>query len=310
MQDPKKEDQVTWQRITVTVEKSDAGRAEEVLSVMGSLAISVTDGGEEDQYHLDVPTPPEWSRQVLSGLFPEETDLESVVNAVKSACSHEIQRLKIDSVQDRNWEITSRDQFRPFRVGRRLWICPSWCEPPLDETTLLIDPGLAFGTGTHPTTALCLDYLSRQSLDGLSVLDWGCGSGILALAALKLGARSARGTDVDPRALTTARNNAIINGVDERLEILTPENVPNQFTCDIVIANILAHTLIDLYPRLDQHLRIGGTLLLSGILSSQAERVIDAFPVGYEFTQNEAEGWQLLIGHKTRPSDAVKQQAK
>ena len=305
MQDPANEGEVTWQRITVTVEKAEAVRVEEILSVMGSLAISVTDGGEEDQYHVDFITPPEWSQQVLSALFPGGTDLEPVVTAVESACPGGVQQLKLDSVKDQNWEITSRDHFRPFRVGRRLWICPSWCEPPPNETTLLLDPGLAFGTGTHPTTALCLEYLSRQSLAGRSLLDWGCGSGILALAALKLGAQRACGVDVDPRALTTARNNAIINGVDEGLEILTPEDVPNQFTCDIVVANILAHTLIDLSPRLDRHLRVGGTVLLSGILSGQAERVIAAFPGGYKFTQTEADGWQLLVGHKMHPSDSV-----
>ncbi len=162
------------------------------------------------------------------------------------------------------------DRFRPMQYGKNLWICPSWYEPPDPESTnVMLDPGLAFGSGSHETTRLCMEWLSRQQLEGKSVIDYGCGSGILAIAALKLGASSALGIDIDQQALKASRQNAQLNHVAEKLQLELPADMLDRIQSDIVSANILAGTLIELKSQLLSFRKPQGVLVLSGILMSQ-----------------------------------------
>lgn len=170
------------------------------------------------------------------------------------------------------------ENFHPMRFGERLWICPSWRDvPDPSAVNVMLDPGLAFGTGTHPTTALCLEWLDSLDLAGKTVIDFGCGSGILAIAALKLGAARAIGIDIDPQAIQASRDNARRNGVEDRLALFLPQDKPNGLHADVVVANILAGPLRELAPLISILPAKGGVIGLSGILASQAESVCEAY---------------------------------
>ena len=203
----------------------------------------------------------------------------------------------VEHVADEDWELSGRTAFTPVRISDHLWVCPPWHGVP-DEKGLVqvvITPGIAFGTGTHATTQLCLAQLDAQKLKGRTVLDWGCGSGILAVAALRLGAATATGVDLDPKALLASRENAALNGVADALSVCQPEEVSNREQYDIVVANILAGTVMDLAPTLDRHLAPGGILILSGILVAQAARVQASF-AQYNLTLSRREEWACLCG--------------
>jgi ribosomal protein L11 methyltransferase len=192
------------------------------------------------------------------------------------------------------------DNFHPMRFGQRLWICPSWRDVP-DPTAVnvMLDPGLAFGTGTHPTTAMCLEWLDGLDLKGKTVIDFGCGSGILAIAALKLGAAQAIGIDIDPQAIQASRDNAQRNGVSERLSLYLPKDQPDTLSADVVVANILAGPLRELAPLISVLPVAGGHLGLSGILASQAQGVADAYEGLFELDAvAEKEEWCRITGVK------------
>ena len=207
---------------------------------------------------------------------------------------------KIEQLEDKDWEREWMDNFHPMRFGERLWICPSWRDVP-DENAVnvMLDPGLAFGTGTHPTTSLCLQWLDSLDLTGKTVIDFGCGSGILAIAALKLGAAKAIGIDIDPQAIQASRDNAERNGVSDRLELYLPKDQPEEMKADVVVANILAGPLRELAPLISVLPVSGGLLGLSGILASQAESVCDAYADSFTLDPVvEKEEWCRITGRK------------
>jgi ribosomal protein L11 methyltransferase len=210
---------------------------------------------------------------------------------------------RIEILEDKDWEREWMQHYRPMQFGRRLWVCPSWLQPPEpNAVNLLLDPGLAFGTGTHPTTALCLKQLDSMSLTDQTIVDYGCGSGILAVAALKLGAILALGVDNDPQALAASCDNAVRNNIaPENFLVVFPNKVDQRAwgqRADVVIANILAEPLIELSNTLLHFLKPGGTLLLSGLLQNQAETVCahyaDRLPLR---TVGERDGWVCLQGN-------------
>jgi ribosomal protein L11 methyltransferase len=204
---------------------------------------------------------------------------------------------RIERVDDQDWAQAWKQHYKPIHMGGRLWICPSWCEPPAAaDINVILDPGMAFGTGDHPTTALCLEWLAQQELRGTTVLDYGCGSGILAIAALKLGARAAFAVDLDEQSLTVTRENAERNGVAGRLQIMPPAALPADFQAELVLANILAGALIELAPRLIAHCRPGGAMVLSGLLAEQAEMVRPHYCPPFDLTVRERNGWIALAG--------------
>jgi len=195
----------------------------------------------------------------LQGIHPDKADM----------------RYKLEQLEDKDWEREWMDNFHPMKFGERLWICPSWCDvPEPDAVNVMLDPGLAFGTGTHPTTALCLTWLDGLDLQDKTVVDFGCGSGILSLAALKLGAKKVIGIDIDPQALQASLANAKRNNVDDRLELYLPKDLPQEmpeFKADVVVANILAGPLRELAPTIIEYVGDKGLLALSGVLEEQAQ---------------------------------------
>lgn len=244
-------------------------------------AVSITWQDAEDNPILE-PKPGEmrlWDNLIITALYEANTDLTSLLLTLEMHKSDwNISSIHLETVEDQPWERAWMDSFQPMCFGKRLWIYPSWTETPDDDTVkLLLDPGLAFGTGTHPTTALCLEWLDAQDMNGKTVLDYGCGSGVLAIAALKLGAKQAVGTDIDPQALQATQDNAERNGIAaETLTTCFPENLPIE-TYDVVLANILAGPLAELAPTLLAALRPGGQLILSGILTEQADSIINSY---------------------------------
>ena len=243
-----------------------------------------------------------WAISRVSALFPRDADVAGILDA----CAREIALAetpahRLIEVAEQDWVRLTQSQFPPFAIGDRLWIVPTWHAVPVagapgDAVYLRLDPGLAFGTGTHPTTRLCLRWLEANALARSSVLDYGCGSGILAIAAMKLGAPRACGVDIDPLALRAAEDNARRNGVD--VAFAQPGRCEAAF--DIVVANILANPLKLLAPLLTEACRPGGTLLLSGILGAQAGEVAAAYSRNFDLTvASEDETWVLLAGTRT-----------
>lgn len=222
-----------------------------LLEKMGALSVTLGDAADEALLEPAPGESPLWQRTRISGLFTQESDPERLRRELVHTLGEEIgQNLECEALEDRQWERVWLDNFRPMKFGRNLWICPDGQRPFEEGNFIDLDPGLAFGTGTHPTTALCLDWLDAQQPVDARVVDFGCGSGILAIAALKLGAREVVAIDHDPQALDATRANAEKNGVLGRLRIVHSASLPSIENVDLVLANILAGTLIDLEPTL------------------------------------------------------------
>jgi ribosomal protein L11 methyltransferase len=272
--------------------------AEEILLAHGAQAVSFIDAQDEPVLEPLPGTTPLWPRTLTLGLFPEQQDLSALEPALRELLPDGPRvELTRELIEDQDWVRVWLEHWQPLRFGRRLWITPHEKRGTIhdpDAVIVTLDPGLAFGTGTHATTALCLEWLEAQDLRGLSVLDYGCGSGILAVAALVLGARSAVCVDIDPQALQATRENALANGVAERIETCLPEDF-EPFAADRVVANILAGPLIALAPRLAHCLRPGGRLALSGLLQRQAEEVRAAYLQWFDCdADGEREGWTRI----------------
>lgn len=291
-----------WIQIHVRTSKEQAPRAEELLEAAGALSVTVQDAADQPLLEPAPGETPVWDQVQVTGLFDESFHTQSIGRRLETAF-HNHGAVTLEQLEDRTWERVWLDHFHPMPFGERLWICPDGQAPEtfLEDTVILrLDPGLAFGTGTHPTTALCLEWLANADLQGRDVIDFGCGSGVLAIAALLLGARKVTAIDHDPQALTATLENAVKNRVADRLTI-AGSDTPAAAPADIVVANILAGTLIDLAEPITDCLKSTGRLVLSGILNDQAETVASAYrskvaleePVGKD-------GWVLLQGPKTR----------
>ncbi|CDH20456.1 50S ribosomal protein L11 methyltransferase [Xenorhabdus bovienii] len=271
--------------------------------LMESGAVSVTFQDSHDTPIFE-PLPGEtrlWGDTDVIGLYDAEMDMKAVVGQLEQVPQLGKGFLhKIEQLEDKDWEREWMDNFHPMCFGNRLWICPSWREvPEPDAVNVMLDPGLAFGTGTHPTTSLCLQWLDGLDLTDKTVIDFGCGSGILAIAALKLGAKQAIGIDIDPQAIQASRDNAERNGVSAQLTLYLSKDQPADLKCDIVIANILAGPLRELAPIIGSLPKSGGLLGLSGVLASQAEGVAQAY--NNEFIIDpiaEQEEWCRITGIK------------
>ena len=292
---------MTWQQLIcrTTVEHQEA--ISTVLEDAGAASVTFEDA--VDQPILE-PLPgetPLWDQLVITGLYPADDDLTALLlNLELQRSEWGITELKLEQLEDRPWVREWMDNFHPMQFGQRLWVYPSWREVPeeaTDAVKILLDPGLAFGTGTHPTTALCLEWLDGEELTGKSVLDYGCGSGILAIAAAKLGASTIVATDIDPQALEATQENARRNELAEET-ILTclPEEVPQQ-QYDVVIANILSGPLVHLAPTILSYLKPQGRLALSGILADQGQVVAAAYQARLEQMQiTPKEDWLRVEG--------------
>ncbi|MGL4269798.1 MAG: 50S ribosomal protein L11 methyltransferase [Plesiomonas sp.] len=288
-----------WIQLKLNTSGAQAEAIGDVLMDSGAVSITFMDSHDTPVFE---PLPGEtrlWGDTDVMALYDAETDMVAVMAELQQSplLGNDFVH-KIEQLEDKDWEREWMDNFHPMRFGQRLWICPSWREVPEPEAVnVMLDPGLAFGTGTHPTTALCLEWLDGLDLVGKTVVDFGCGSGILAIAALKLGAARAVGIDIDPQAITASRDNAERNGVSDRLELYLPKDQPQDLQGDVVVANILAGPLRELAPLISVLPKSGGHLGLSGILESQAESVADAYREKFVLDPiAEREEWCRITG--------------
>ena len=287
-----------WLQISVTVACDVADCVDEALEVFGAIAVSRIDAGDSPQFDVAQPGDPRWALQTVTGVFDPSMDVGACTTMLTGIIGEQT-TVQVDQLADQDWELCGRTQFQPIKISDQLWVYPPWqTAPDTNALNLVITPGLAFGTGTHPTTQLCLTLLEELTLKDCSVLDWGCGSGILAVAALRMGATQATAVDLDPRALTATQENAKRNGVNHGLSVMSVGQLSHDIGYDIVLANILAGTLISLAPTLDRHLSPGGTLILSGVLPAQADRVQQAF-AQYNFRVLQRDDWVALQGQRT-----------
>ncbi len=267
-----------WLQIGLRVDPDQVESSEEALLELGAHSVTLLDAGDHPVHEPAPGETPLWPDIVVQGLFDGSMELAALSQAlVDSGLIGDPTALIVERLGDRDWTRAWMDRYEPLRFGQSLWICPSHIEPDPDWPIVIrLDPGLAFGSGTHPTTALCLEWIDRHELAGSRVIDFGCGSGILAIACALKGAARIIAVDHDPQALTATMNNARRNNVADRIECLLPDQFEVQ-AADLVVANILAGPLIELAPRLGECVRAGGNLVLSGILPEQATGVAAAY---------------------------------
>lgn len=292
---------MSWLQLRLDTAAEQAQRLEEQLLASGAVAVTLQDSADQPLLEPGPGETPLWRHIRLTALYSADTDMARVLEALPPALLAEATP-RVEILEDRDWEREWIRHYRPLRFGRRLWICPSWLAPPdPDAVNLLLDPGLAFGTGTHPTTALCLAQLDHLCPTAATVVDYGCGSGILALAALRLGAARALAVDNDPQALVASRENARRNSIEpQRLELALPGQdacEPFRGAAGLVVANILAGPLAELADTLVDFLQPGGILLLSGLLESQADALIDRYAPRMQLqVAAQQDGWVCLRG--------------
>jgi ribosomal protein L11 methyltransferase len=289
-------------QVTFCSDRERAPLIEAALENAGALAVTLEDGASEPQLEPPPGTTPLWRQVTLTALFPDEPGaLTTAQTLSQSLAAHLTASPLFERLQDKAWERAWLDDLAPARFGRRLWICPrGQTAGHPDAVVIELDPGLAFGTGHHPTTALCLGWLDGADLAGKSVLDYGCGSGILAIAAVRLGAARATAVDHDPQALEATRTNAEQNAVADYLLAFLPEEMPDE-RADVLLANILSGPLIELAPRLAALVRPGGLVALSGILRNQAPQIENAYTRWFELEAPRTEDeWVLLTGRRNQ----------
>lgn len=287
-----------WRQFVMDLGPLPPDAVEALFTSHGAHAVTLSDAGDEPVLEPGVGETPLWSQTRITGLFPADADFNALRHALSDEFSlADLPPHRVETLADRQWEREWLKDFRPMCFGKRLWVCPHGQAPAADDAIVVsLDPGLAFGTGTHQTTALCLRWLDSHPVAGERVLDFGCGSGILAIAALKLGAASAVAVDIDPQAITATDANAMQNDVASQLTATT-QKPGGEF--DIVIANILAAPLIENAAWLEKRLAPGAALVLSGILAAQVDAVQNAYQQWVEFDAPALDnGWARLAGHK------------
>lgn len=287
-----------WLQLRLAITPEQAEPMEDLLLGLGAVSVTFMDAEDQPIFEPDLGTTPLWQHTHLLALFEADTERQPLLDLLQQLWQQPLPEYQFEDIADQDWERSWMDNFQPMRFGRRLWIVPSWHEAPDSQAVnLLLDPGLAFGTGTHPTTALCLEWLDGQDVRGLNAIDFGCGSGILAIAALLLGAERVTGTDIDPQALEASRDNAQRNGIaDERFPLYLPEAMPAE-PADLLLANILAGPLVSLAPQLISLVRQGGRIALSGILAEQTEEILAAYRDAFELDPvAEKDGWIRVTG--------------
>ena len=295
-----------WLQIKVQTSPDHAEQYEDLLLAAGCAAVTYQDSEDQPIFEPDLGTTPLWNNTTVTGLFAAEHNLEETLNLLNEAQveifgnTDTAPAFRSEILEDKDWEREWMSHYHPMQFGENFWVCPSWSEVPDPQAVnLMLDPGLAFGTGTHPTTALCLEWLASQDLKDQQVVDYGCGSGILGIAALLLGAESVAGVDIDPQALQATQDNLARNQLGaNRLPVYFPDAVP-ELEVDCLVANILAGPLKQLAPTLAGLLKPGGKLLLSGLLHSQGEDVSEHYSQWFDMEPAASkEEWIRLTGTK------------
>lgn len=292
-----------WQEWVVETYSELVEPLEEWLFEQGALAVSLEDNADEPLLEPGPGETPLWQNVKVTALFAGSVSLTSIKQTLPLSLLAGNSRNDISTLEDRDWERVSMDDFTPIQMGPRLWICPSWSSPPDDAlVTVLLDPGLAFGTGTHATTAMCLNALDELIIGNERVIDFGCGSGILAIAALKLGAQCALGVDNDPQAVFASRDNALRNDIesDKFVVVMPDDDAVGEWTgkANLMVANILAGPLLELADQLISLTAPGGTILLTGVLEAQAPQLIARYQHVNLKQNQQRDGWVLLEGQK------------
>lgn len=289
-----------WLRLTLRSDTQHAEKVSDALEKVGAQAVTLIDAEDQPLFEPLPGETPLWANLEITGLFEADIDTKALLQTLGSQLPSVIlDSHRLEPLEDKDWSRVWMDDFHPMQFGERIWIVPSWCDAPdTDGVNILLDPGLAFGTGTHPTTSLCLQWLDGQALVEKQVLDYGCGSGILAIAAAKLGATEITAIDIDPQALQATQNNASRNEVSKRISTHLPMKLADE-SYDMLLANILAGPLAELADMLCAALRPGGTLVLSGILAEQADSVAEAYRRHCDISEPVQQGdWIRLSGIK------------
>ena len=290
-----------WLQISFQIEKSQADLISEVLTGLGSLSITYSDTLDDAIYEPPVGQTPLWDNVTVNALFSTDVNQEDIKASIFEICN--VNALTSFILKDRVWEDECKKDFHSMKFGENLWVCPSWesqAELPSDAIIINMDPGLAFGTGSHQTTSLCLEYLDNNPPKNIDVIDFGCGTGILAIAAAKLGASRVLAIDNDPQAVISSKDNVINNQCESIIKTIHSEDEIDFEGCDLLIANILTNPLIKLAPTFAALVNPDGELLLSGILKKQVDRVVGCY--SEYFTNLEVSNideWYRVTGTRT-----------
>lgn len=288
-----------WLQLIIPTDENSADQISDALMEQGAVSVTLQD--MQDQPVLE-PTPgttPMWSQTRVVGLFDANEDLKHVIKKVEKQLGIKISDWKGEQLEDKDWVRAWMDEFKPMQFGKKLWVIPSTFEPPHPEAAnILLDPGLAFGTGTHPTTSMCLEWLDAHPPTGKDIIDFGCGSGILAIGAILLGANHAEAIDLDPQALIATRDNAEKNNVADKIKTYLPGEFSNIPT-PLLLANILASPLIELAPYFADLTEANGQIVLSGILAEQADTVLSAYKPQFDIEiWKQHDDWVCLAGRR------------
>ena len=290
-----------WKQISFEVKKSETDLVSEVLMGLGSVSITYSDALDDAIYEPPVGQTPLWDNVKVNALFSSEVNQKSIETSISDICNIVV----IDTVtlKDRVWEEECQKDFPSMRFGKRLWVCPSWDTESIlsnDSIVIHMDPGLAFGTGTHQTTSLCLEYLDSNPPKNLHVIDFGCGTGILAIAAAKLGAKNVVAIDNDPQAVISSTENVVKNKCENIIKTIHSIDQESDSNCDLLIANILANPLVELEPLFSDLVHTNGILLLSGILKEQVDRVVKCYSINFSNIEVANKGEWFRISGKRR----------
>ncbi len=289
-----------WLQLHINTSRDHATNIENALQDCGALSVTLEDNADQPIFEPELGETPLWNETRVTGLFDASVNTQALSQRLENTLGETLSSYQWQILEDKDWEREWMSHYHPIQCGENFWICPSWTNPPEPEATnLMLDPGLAFGTGTHPTTFLCLEWIAQQPFEGKDVIDYGCGSGILGIAALLLNAEKVVGVDIDPQALIATQDNAARNNLDkERFPVFFPAKCPNE-PQDYVLANILAGPLVELAPTLISLLKPNAKLCLSGILKSQEKAIVGAYENDIEIEKiAEKDGWICLTGHR------------
>jgi ribosomal protein L11 methyltransferase len=286
-----------WQQLTLFTTKEHAKSLSDQLEALGAVSVTMQDAADQPLYEPPPGATPLWQLTNVVGLYDDTIQMDGVLDRLREALDGGLPEYSLEVLEDQDWERAWMEDFKPMRFGTRLWIVPSWTEAPdTSGVNILLDPGLAFGTGTHPTTRLCLEWLDAHEIHGKQVIDYGCGSGILAIAAALLGATHVIGVDNDPQAITASDENACRNQVTGQIDNYLPGQEPKE-SVELLLANILAGPLAELAPLFAARVKSGGALVLSGILPEQAEGLREVYGEWFEMAPAvELDGWIRLEG--------------
>lgn len=291
-----------WWQFSIQCELNDIEQVEALFFDLGANSIDLADARDEPIYEPLPGHMPLWQTSIVTGMFDSNQNPEQLYQRISEALPVHLQsHLRQSELQDQDWVQAYREHYFPIQCADNLWIVPGWHDPPdPNATNIILDPGLAFGTGGHPTTALCLSWLADHDLSNLTIIDYGCGSGILAIAALKLGANRVIGIDIDPQALEASRQNANRNDITpQRFELYLPGQ-SEIASADLLVANILAGPLVKLVEHLTELVKPGGEILLSGILEQQTDEIQLAYQSGFNLQPaTTSDGWVRITGTRT-----------